>query len=284
MKRISLVLLLITTFFGGYAQDELLDLLEGEDTGENFVSSTFKSTRLVNGHTVEVRAKGVLEFVISHRFGTINSGHEQFWGLDDSSIRLALEYGLSDKLNIGLGRSSFSKVIDTFAKYRLIRQSNNTPITVTAFGSIARKTVQQEGLSGVDRYAYTGQVLVARKFNSNLSLQLMPTIIQRNLVPTLQDDNLLIALGIGGRYKLTNRVAINMEYYPQLSDYSEEFQDAFAVGFDIETGGHVFQLHLTNAVQMNERGFIGETRDSFFDGDIHYGFNVSRVFDLRPND
>ncbi len=282
MYRIKLVFVLFILSFSAFAQDELLELLEGDTQGEEYVSATFKSTRLVNGHSVEVRSKGVLEFIISHRFGTLNSGYEQFWGLDNSSIRLALEYGLTDNLNIGLGRASFEKVIDTFLKYRLLRQSNTFPVTITGFGSLTRKTVKREGLDGVDRNTYSGQLLVARKFNSNLSLQLMPIVIQRNLVPTRRDANLLFALGLGGRYKVTNRVAINAEYYPQLTEFSDTFENSFAIGVDIETGGHVFQLHLTNAVQMNEQGFIGGTTDNFFDGDIHYGFNISRVFDLRP--
>jgi hypothetical protein len=265
-----------------FSQDELLALLEEESSEKDFVYATFKSTRLVNGQSVEMRTKGILEFVIGHRFGRINQGGGELWGLDQSSIRLGLEYGISDNLNIGLGRSSFGKVYDGFLKYRALRQSNTIPVTVTLFGSIADETIKLPGLSGKDRLAYTGQLLIARKFNSKVSFQVMPTIIQRNLVPTIQDDNLLISIGLGGRYKVSNRVAILAEMYPQLSDFNSELNNSFALGVDIETGGHVFQLHLTNAEQMNERGFIGETRDDFFGGDIHFGFNISRVFDLRP--
>lgn len=285
MRKISLFLTIFIISFSGFSQDELLDLLQGDaPKKEGYVSATFKSTRLVNGHSVEVRNKGALEFVISHRFGTLNSGYREFWGLDNSSIRLALEYGLTDKLNVGLGRSSFGKVLDSFLKYRFARQSNSFPVSVTGFTSVARKTVQEGTLDGIDRNSYSAQILVARKFSSDLSLQIMPIFIQRNLVPSVNDANQLFALGVGGRYKLTTRLAINLEYYPQLTDYSTQFQNSFALGVDIETGGHVFQLHLTNAVQMNERGFIGETTDDFFNGDIHYGFNISRVFDLKPND
>ncbi|GAB4242278.1 MAG: DUF5777 family beta-barrel protein [Ekhidna sp.] len=264
------------------AQEDLMELLEGK-TEETFVTATFKSTRLINGHSVETRQQGILEFIISHRFGTVNSGYQEFWGLDNSSIRLGLEYGLTDNLNIGIGRASFGKVLDGFLKYRVIRQSSSAPFTVTLFTSITRKTAEDSRLESTDRNAYTGQILLARKFNSRLSFQLMPTIIQRNFVETRQDDNLLLAFGVGGRYKVSNRVAMVAEYYPQLSDFSAQFYNAFAVGVDIETGGHVFQLHLTNAEQMNERGFIGETTEDFWGGDIHYGFNISRVFDLRPN-
>ncbi|MEO9485493.1 MAG: DUF5777 family beta-barrel protein [Ekhidna sp.] len=284
MKKISSIVLLVFSLCAVGQEQELLELLASSQASDKgYASATFKSTRVINGHSIETRSNGTLEFIISHRFGKINDGYDGFYGLDFSTIRLGLEYGITDDLNIGLGRASFDKVVDAFLKYRFLRQSKDFPFTATAFASVARKTVDQLGLEGVDRNAYTAQLLIARKFNSNFSLQIAPTIIQRNLVATLQDDNLLIAIGLGARYKLSNRIAIVTEYYPQLSNKSAQFEDSFAVGVDIETGGHVFQLHFTNAVQMNERGFIGETTDSFWDGDVHYGFNITRVFDLRPN-
>jgi len=262
-----------------FSQEELLELLD-DQSGDEYVTATFKSTRLVNGHTVEIRSPKVLEFVIGHRFGRANLGSQEFWGLDQATIRLGLEYGLAKNLTIGVGRASFDKVYDGYAKYRLIRQSDKTPVTVTALGTITYASDDGLLIEKSHRYDYTGQLLIARKFGTNFSLQLMPTLIQRQLVPTNDDDNLLIALGVGGRYKLSNRVAFNAEYYPQLTDYNDTRYNSFAVGFDIETGGHVFQLHLTNAQQMTEQGFIGETTDDFFAGDIHFGFNISRVFDL----
>ena len=198
MRKISFILLLLVGV-PTFAQDELLELLEADSETKDYVYATFKSTRLVNGQSIEMRTKGVLEFVIGHRFGRVNLGGSELWGLDQSSIRLGLEYGLTDNFNVGIGRSSFGKVYDAFAKYRILRQSSSTPITMTAFGSIANESIDVPGLSGKDRLAYTGQLLIARKFSSKVSLQFMPTIIQRNLVPTLRDDNLLIALGVGGR-------------------------------------------------------------------------------------
>ncbi len=273
---LAFILLISVTCFG---QEELLELLD-DQSGDEYVSATFKSTRLVNGHTVEIRSPKVLEFIIGHRFGRANLGSQEFWGLDQATIRLALEYGLAKNLNIGIGRASFDKVIDTYAKYRIFRQSDKVPVTVTALGTMTYMSQPGLDIEKSHRYDYTGQLLIARKFGTNFSLQLMPTLIQRQLVPTNDDDNLLIAVGIGGRYKLSNRVAFNAEYYPQLTNYNADRYNSFAVGFDIETGGHVFQLHLTNAQQMTEQGFIGETTDDFFAGDIHFGFNISRVFDL----
>ena len=270
--------------FLSYSQEDLLALLESEAPADKgYVSATFKSTRVINGHSVETRSDGTLEFIIGHRFGTLNSGYNELWGLDFSRIRLGLEYGITDNLTIGIGRSSFNKTLDVFGKYRFLRQSNASPITATVFSSLARNLDQNANQEGIERNAYTWQLLLARKFNSNFSLQLAPTFIQRNRVATRQDDNFLISVGIGGRYKVTNRVAIVSEYYPQFSSYDEQFHNAVAFGVAIETGGHVFQLHFTNAVQMNEKGFIGETMGDFWNGDVHYGFNITRVFDLKPN-
>jgi len=274
-----LFLALFLVSMTAYSQEELLDLLD-DNQGDSYVSATFKSTRLVNGHTVEIRSPKVLEFIIGHRFGRANLGSQEFWGLDQATIRLGLEYGLAKNLNIGIGRANLDKVIDSYAKYRLIRQSDKSPVTVTALGTMAYMSLPGLDIERSHRYDYTGQLLIARKFSPSFSLQLMPTFIQRNLVPTDDDANGLIAIGMGGRYKLSNRVAFNAEYYPQITDFNETRYNSFAVGFDIETGGHVFQLHLTNAQQMTEQGFIGETSDDFFAGDVHFGFNISRVFDL----
>ena len=279
MNRFRILFILLLAGFQSFSQDELLGLLD-DDEGDDAVTSTFKGTRLINGHSVEVRSPKELDFVISHRFGNISSGDQQFWGLDQSNIRLALEYGIAKNLNIGLGRSSFDKTVDMYAKYKLIGQSKKSPITLTGFGSIAKNTDQSLNIEDKHRFNYTGQLLIARKINSNLSLQISPTFIQRNLVPTNDDANGLIAIGLGGRQKLTQRLSLNFEYYAQLTDYNASRTNAIAIGVDIETGGHVFQLHLTNAQQMNEKGFIGETDGDFFEGDIRFGFNISRVFDL----
>ena len=285
MKRSRLGAFLVLLSCLAYGQEDLLALLEADaPKDKGYATATFKGTRVINGHSVETRSDGTLEFIISHRFGTLDSGPNDLWGLDIARIRLGLEYGITDDLTVGIGRSSANKILDVFGKYRFLRQSNASPITATVFTSLARNIDENANQEGIERNAYTWQLLLARKFNSSFSLQLAPTFMQRNRVATRQDDNFLIALGIGGRYKVSNRVAIVAEYYPQFSDYDERFSNSVAFGVDIETGGHVFQLHLTNAMQMNERGFIGETEENFWDGGIHYGFNITRVFDLKPNE
>lgn len=288
MNHIKSSVLLLFVFLSQsvIAQDDLMALLAEEDSdSEQYATSTFKSTRLINGHNVEVRTKNILEFIISHRFGRINQGVGEFYGLDQAQIRFGLEYGVTDRLNVGLGRSSFNKVYDGFLKYKILRQSNTMPVTLTGFGSLAIRTVgygPDLSLDQTQKMAHTIQGLIARKFNSELSLQLVPTWIHRNFVLTRDDPNDLFALGLGGRYKITNRVTINGEYFALLNNDNDLYQNAIALGVDIETGGHVFQLHLTNAQQIVERGFIGETDGEFFNGDIYFGFNISRVFDLTP--
>jgi len=289
MKLILTLTFLLTTLLPLMAQDDLMALLEDDTPTNEPVSSTFKSTRLINGHTIETRTPGVLEFVIGHRFGRINDGAEKLWGLDGAEIRLGLEYGVTDKLNIGIGRSSVQATYDLFGKYKFLQQSRSVPVSSVFFASIARRAdsffeSQLDALSipfeGKYRNAYTYQLLIARKINSALSLQISPTIIHRNYVETRDEPNDLIAMGIGGRYKITNRVTINAEFFPTFNQDSNQYKDVMSIGVDLETGGHVFQLHLTNAQSLQERGFIGETTGNFFDGDIHFGFNISRVFNV----
>ena len=285
----SLVLFLsCILYFPLNAQDDLLDALQqSSDTLEEdgYVEATFKGTRLINGHSVELREKNALDFIISHRFGRLNSGAYELFGLDESTVRIGFDYGLTDRLNIGIGRSSFRKVYDGFLKYKFLRQGEGrgkSPVSAVAFASTALTTQRsQNELSAANRLSYVFQLLIARKFNDRLSLQLMPGVVHRNLALSPNDDNDIFYLGVGGRYKLTQRVALNTEYYYLINKPEaglEPVHSSFAIGVDIETGGHVFQLHLTNSRAMQEKGFITETSGDFFKGDIHYGFNISRVF------
>ncbi|MTI31308.1 hypothetical protein E1171_10845 [Cytophagales bacterium RKSG123] len=275
------------------AQDDLLDMLENENQKNSitYANATFKSNRLVNGHSVEMVGEGVLNFVISHKFGRLNSGFYDLFGLDDANIRLGFDYGFSDRFNAGFGRNSFEKTYDGYLKYQLLRQSSGqrtTPITLTAFSSIAINTLkpadESREISFEHRSSYVHQLLIARKFTSNFSLQLMPSWIHHNLVKEKEDRNDIIALGTGARYKLTPRTSLNFEYYYQFHKNAPEGNfNALALGMDIETGGHVFQLFISNSRAMVAKSFISETTGDFLKGDIHFGFNVSRVFNLKKS-
>lgn len=275
---------------GAFAQDDLMNLLNADSARVTRpVSATFKGTRLINGHSVEtVRGKS-LDFLIQHRFGRLNSGAQEFFGLDQAIIRLGLEYGVSDRLTVGVGRSSFQKTVDVFAKYRVLRQTTGArrvPVSITLFASDAIVTEPSllnaagtEYFSNRERQNYTFQALIARKFSERLSLQLAPTALKVGKVPT-GGDEWVMALGLGGRVKLSKRVALVGEYYVVPADQRRPYgsYNALALGFDIETGGHVFQLHFTNSRGMIERQFLTATTGTWGRGDVHYGFNISRTF------
>lgn len=271
-----------------WAQEDLMDLIEEEAESESgYVEQTFKGTRLINGHSIETRDRGILDVIISHRFGRLNSGAYELFGLDESNVRLGADYGVTDRFNIGVGRNSFEKTYDGFLKYKLLRQEQGrVPLSVVAFSSAALKTLKTGDPAGEpelkSRMTYAYQVIVAKKFTPAFSFQISPTLIHRNSVIEEEDANDIYALGAGGRIKLTKRISLNAEYYYQFNTVENSpMMNSVAIGFDIETGGHVFQLHFTNSRAMNEKGFITETTGDFFDGDVHFGFNISRTFQLH---
>lgn len=296
MKKSALLLLCLAFGLGALAQTDstdLLSMLEKEVAGDaknqtNYATATFKATRLINGHTVENVAAGVLDVKISHRFGKLNSGGYELFGLDNASMRMGLDYGITRYLMVGIGRSTFEKTYDAFFKLKLFRQSNGRrkmPFTISYVPTIALKTLKYEDPDRKNYYTsrlyFSHQLLIGRKFSEGTSLQLMPTYIHRNLVKYAAESNDLFAIGIGGRQKITRRVSINAEYYYQLPGYRlNGSSNSLSLGFDIETGGHVFQLHFTNSRGMNERTFISETTGLWEKGDIYFGFNISRVFTL----
>jgi len=269
----------------------LNDLLAQESTeGPQPVEALFKATRVINGHSVKQLRKGELDFRISHRFGRVNSGAYEFFGLDQANIHLSLEYGLSNRLMVGVGRGTFEKTVDAFARYNLASQQtgkNAFPLTISYLSAIETIGLKWSDPTRTNyfssRLSYTQQLLIARKF-SKVTVQLMPTFLHRNLVATEVDQNDLFAIGFAGRYKLANRLALNCEYYyvlrPVPQRTARKMYNPLAIGFDIETGGHVFQVVLTNSQGMREGGFIGKTTGSWLKGDIHLGFNISRVFML----
>lgn len=275
--------------FVAIAQDDLFKMMETEKAPvTNYTAATFKTTRIINSQSVENVPKKHMNFIISHRFGQLSDGAYNLWGLDQATIRFGFEYGLSNRLMIGVGRSSYEKTYDGFAKFKLLRQSSGTknmPISLSLFGSIVVNTLQKDLPNPADTYyfsnrlVYTSQLLIARKFNESFSFQFTPTWIHRNLVATNDDVHDVMALGFGGRIKLSKRVSFNVDYYYVLSQQVlKTYNNSLAVGFDIETGGHVFQLQFTNSLGMIEKAFITETIGQWEKGNIHYGFNISRTF------
>ncbi|MCC2546814.1 DUF5777 family beta-barrel protein [Hymenobacter sp. BT175] len=273
-----------------YAQDDLLADLDKQtvdSTRTDYTFATFKGTRVINAQSVETAGRGTMIFLISHRFGALNSGAYNFFGLDQAALRLGLEYGITDRVTVGIGRSSFQKTYDGFVKYKAVRQGTGPramPVTVTLLASSALNTLRypdQERSFG-NRLTYTYQALIARKFSPALSVQLAPTLIHRNLVSTRPEENDVYALGFAARQKLTKRVALTADYFYLLPGHTaDNYRNSLALGFDIETGGHVFQLHFANAQEMIEPYFIPQTTGRWSKGDIYFGFNISRNFTVR---
>lgn len=286
--RNSIALYLVFAAIAARAQDNLMDLLDKETAPTtDYISQTFKGTRLVNGQTVETKGKGELEFIFAHRFGPINSGAYELFGLDQAYVRLGLEYGITDKLGVGFGRNSVDKTMDGYLRYKILRQSKgavNMPVTVTGFANAAiRMSPKKEdatySITTEDRMSYTSQLLIARKFTQNFSLQLMPTFVHKNTVDSKIEKNDTFIIGAGGRIKMTRSISLTSEYYYRLGiDEANPYYNSLGFGIDIETGGHVFQLVLSNSRGLTERAFLTETTGQFFDGDIHMGFNVTRTF------
>ncbi|MDB4105196.1 DUF5777 family beta-barrel protein [Salibacteraceae bacterium] len=274
------------------AQESMLDLLSDDEPTVDYATAGFKTTRIINGHSFEMNSEGVLDFKISHRFGRLNGGAYELFGLDAASIRIGLDYGVTPWLNVGVGRSSVGKVYDGFVKMKFLRQQTgkrNIPISMLwvsdmAVSSLKNTNSEIEPYLNSHRLFYTHQLIVGRKFTDGISVQFMPSIVHRNFVMTRAESNDVLVLGVGGRMKLSKRVALNVEYYYTLPNQLDpRYTNSLSIGFDIETGGHVFQLHFTNSTGMVENAFMTETTGDWLKGDIHFGFNVSRVFTLyRP--
>lgn len=297
LKKITICsLFVLLSTFRLFAQDttDVMNKLESETEKSQtvYTKSTFKTTRLVSGHTVETTAPGALDFRINHRFGKINDGVYELFGLDNASMRMGFDYGITPSLMVGIGRSTFQKTYDAFFKIKLLRQSTgkiNMPFTLAYVPTIAINTLRPLSSTAPkptfsDRVSFVNQLIIGRKFSENLSLELIPTYIHRDNVSFAYSNINCFAVGIGGRQKISRRVSINAEYYYQLPNaQAPAATNVLSLGVDIETGGHVFQLHVTNSHGMTEKVFIAETSGSWDKGDILFGFNISRVFHIKKS-
>ena len=293
MKKIVCLLVAFSPLFI-LAQSDI-DILSKADTAKKeYVSATFKGTRIINFQSVEVPGKHVLEFLIQHRFGDINSGINNFYGLDNgATIRFGLGYSYNGWLEVGIGRTSYEKMVDSYLKYRLIRQTveKGMPVSITLFGGAYCTTQQdpneaQNGFNEYhyfwDRVSYVFEPIIARKFSDKFSLQISPTYIHYNLVDSITDKNDVLAIGFAGRYKFNKRMAITFEYGLRYKSYTEQtYYNSMGIGWDIETGGHVFQMFVTNSIGIVEPQFIPQTNTSWQNGGIRIGFNISRAFNIN---
>ncbi len=293
MKKIIAIATLLATTNFTQAQDDLMNSLdESVSKQRNFVSATFKSTRLINMHTVETQGKRTLNYVIMHRFGTVNGGPYQFFGIDGgASIRMGFEYSYDGRLELGLGRTSVGKMMDLYAKYRILRQTINKsdiPVSITGYVGSYYSTLKRN-VNGIDVYAdeknrlaYNAQLIVARKFSERFSAQVAPYVVYYNLTELKGDNHTNYGIASALRYKFNRRCAITAEYGYRLNQYStaNNYYNCLGVGIDIETGGHVFQMHFTNSFGLVESQFLAQTTDTWQNVGIRLGFNINRAFAL----
>ncbi len=283
------------------AEDKALESLLGNTESES-VLSTFKGTRLINAHTVDFQHKNELQFCVLHRFGTLNSGAQQYFGLHNAYARFGFEYGVLENWAVGIGTSSQERIADLYQKLRLIRQkSGGFPVSVVYYAAVFYRGAESYnfvplGVSLQARHfmSYTHQLLIASKVTSRISLQFMPGFYHHNLVPNSQYLNTVPIIGTGARFKLTHRLSVIADYFwladahAKAARTQQEIQrgesqifEPLSVGLEIETGGHVFQLVFSNSRGMTDATFLGETRTSWADSGIHFGFNLHRNFNLR---
>jgi len=264
------------------AQDDMLELIDDGTINPVPVQATFKATRIVNSQSIELTRPKTLEFMILHRFGSMNNGFYDLFGMDEAAIRFDLKYGINDRISLGAGRSSLNKTYDIFTKLKLLKQTSggsSFPFSLALFSKMEISTIDQD-LSMSDQLTFDIQVLAARKFNPSISVQVMPTFIHRNLVQTANESHDLLSFGIGGRVKVTRRVSINTDTFFPLGERNESFKQSWGLGCDIETGGHVFQLMITNVQGSFESDYIENATGTFDELNLFLGFNITRVFSL----
>jgi len=282
-----LILLPISSYSQGGIWNELENLDKNPKTEKQKVYETFFGTRVINGHSIETPLKKTLQFIIAHRFGRLNSGFYQLFGIDQASVRFGLEYGILDRLCAGFGRSTFRGTWDGFIKCRILEQSSGKhamPFSLTSLIGMAidgRRKLFTDGRAEYfsNRLSYYYQILAARKFTRWFSVQIMPSLVHQNIVKTSEDKNLLFIMGGATRFRITSSVALMAEYHHRVADNPDApWTNPLALGVEINTGGHVFQIHLTNAQAMFESGFLRLTSGRIRSGDIHLGFNITRNF------
>ncbi len=299
MKRL-LAFALIACSTVIYAQDDLLAQLESEEesTEKEVIKHTWKSPYLINAHTTEMERKGVLDFRIAHRFGNLSGdagGAHSLFGLDQASnIRFSFDYGVTDDFTVGLGRSKTNEHIDFLLKYKLLKQKKNgLPFSLVALSNTAytpKKDPNNYITKAAHRFYFANQLVLGSKVTEYFSGLINLTHLHKNLVVQKADESLprdnndLVAVGVGGRCKLTRKLAIVGEYNYTFGEFrnsnSRDFKyyHPLSIGIELETGGHVFHINLSNSAGLINQDLIDAGVDSWLDGDIKLGFTISRFF------
>ncbi|HEY0678845.1 MAG TPA: DUF5777 family beta-barrel protein [Chitinophagaceae bacterium] len=287
MHRFFSLVILAGTWLTAAGQDDLLSLVDQKEQQKKLhITNAFKSSRVINSHSIEFIGKGIMDVRILHRFGELNSGFNNLFGLDQANMRFGFDFGILNSLTVGFGRSNIGKEWDGFIKFRPVWQSTGPGSLPVSIVVITGATLSSQPWSDParknyfsSRMAFYHELIIGRKFNSRFSLQSGPFMVHRNIVQLVSDENDTYGISAGGRFKLSKRIALVVDYHHIIKGLNKQYyKDPLSVGIDIETGGHVFQLHFSNSSGMNEKAFITNTTGDWSKGAIRFGFNMSRVF------
>jgi hypothetical protein len=267
-----------------FSQEDLLSEIDTDNQSPVYASAVFKGLKVINFESTKLVAKGGFNFIVSHRFGTVKNGFDNLFGLDEAVTHLNFVYGITDYFNVSASRSSNQKIYEVATKFRLARQQEGKmPFTLVGYTSVLANTALDTDnlpkLRFEHRLSYVGQLLISRKLTKELSLLVAPTFFHDNYVIDNSQDNSQYAVALGGRYKLGSRWSVNMEYGMHLNRSTTSlYNNPFSIGVDLETGGHIFQLHFTNSQSMNTNGVFGTSTGDWAEGDVYFGFNLARSF------
>lgn len=287
MKNVICCTILFFSVGFAFAQDDLLNELSSEKTNTNEIeTSAFKGLQIANMQSTKLTSKGEWYMVVSHRFGDLTNGFDNFFGLDNAYTKFGGIYGVTDWLSVGASRHTYDKVYEVTAKYRLANQiKDGFPVTLVGYNTIDINTNLDKdllpGLKFTNRLAFSTQLLISRKFSDSFSLELNPIYIHKNLYEYGTEQKNEFFMGTGARYKIAKRMSLNIEYAARISTIEGErspYQNPLTLGLDIETGGHVFQLVLSNSQAMNDVAMYSRPSGNWNGGGIYFGFNMYRVF------
>jgi Membrane bound beta barrel domain (DUF5777) len=282
----TLLLTLVSMGFLSAQETDLLGLLDNEKV-TNYAEGAFKSPHIINAKSMEMLPRGVLDFRILHRFGPVSGGFYELFGLDQASMRMSFDYGFTKNIIVSIGRSTNRKEIDAYFKYRLLWQSSgerNMPISVVGVSGFTYSPLRGVEATTMERMGFFQEVIIGRKFSDRFSFQVMPNVLIPSALGDTNDPDFIFSTGIGTRFKITKRIAITADHYLVLNRDEFNWEDMpLSIGVDIETGGHVFQLHFSNATGMNTRSVIQDPNLSWAQGEIRFGFNLSRWFQVQKN-
>lgn len=287
MRLLFLIFLIFAgSFVNARTTDDLFDRLGDWDDTEALAIKTFRSTRIVNMQSVENPYHGELIFTIGHRFGNIRSGFYEMFGLDIANIRLGLDYGINSWLAAGIGRSSFQKTWDGYLKARIITQDGElqSPVSLSYYLSASHATLRgiypADYDNFLDRTSFIHQLMVSSKFSELFSIQISPIWLRSSFLTETGGSVSHLSLGTAARIRLTPMTHLNLEYIPSVVDGGIERTNPVSAGFDIETGGHVFQLFFSNTQGIADKAWLTNTSGKWEKGDIFFGFTITRVFYL----